>query len=294
MKNYTDKFALIKFFYSSGKIHLRSFMRGPTIQRQRHQQKDVLGAFLLTCILAGGVAPFFSLSFVYTCLDSFYYVLEEILPHPYDRSVLVIVVSACVRFLLFLVCCCEFCRFSLYLLFLFAIIALSALSTVNMLLWLPGNGCLRFYVQLRIILDSIYFILRAWVGILTVVAHFTTVFSLWLFIRSRKYIPLLVSTTSIVAGVVLVIYATIIFSASGKGRTIAEAIIRKKMIAYFSRRASKLNKRYYCYSLWKAQIPVGVPCGSFFVVQRSFAMAYLRELATNLVNAVLLIKPIKM
>lgn len=99
------------------------------------------------------------------------------------------------------------------------------------------------------------------------------------------------SIFSVFVGFGLVIHEMLFLTSARNGRRIALHVIRSNMARNFSRREIRVDRRYYFYILWKSQIPVGLPCGSLFIIEKTFPMAYLRELANNLVNAMLLIKP---
>lgn len=153
------------------------------------------------------------------------------------------------------------------------------------------NNCVKFYFQLRLIFAWAFAVLKNHVGMITIVTHLSTIFFLWFGILCWQFVPFFFYFSSLISGIFLIIYDTIIFQKAGGMQTIAELIIRNNRAKYFSRRGNKVGTKYYWYSLWRAQIPVGVPCGSFFVIRKSFAMAYMRELSNNLTSIVLLFQP---
>lgn len=107
-------------------------------------------------------------------------------------------------------------------------------------------------------------------------------------------IRLIVSITAIIIGFVCTIYIITMLFAAGNYRARTEQVVKKETMLYYSTRVNRVHKRYYFYFLWKFQLPAGIPCGSFFTIESSFAMAHLRELADNLVNAILLIQPYRL
>lgn len=83
------------------------------------------------------------------------------------------------------------------------------------------------------------------------------------------------------------------FFAAGKVQHLSEALDKHRLVNYYSRRANRVNNDYF-YSLWRSQIPAGIPCGVFFVIHRSFTMAYLGELANNLATYLWFTRTFKM
>lgn len=224
-------------------------------------------------------------------LDPFNYIVEDFLPHPYHRSIEIVVTSFLARLLLSSLCGCEFARFTTFFVFLFTLMALLTVSGLKNMLQIRRSSCVHFYIQLRIIFAWAFAILSDPFGLLMFLTHLATVYFLWFGIRCKELLPLILVVISVAVGIFLITYATYIFRKCVMLREIAERIITTHKIKNFSRRANKVNRKYYDYSQWKSQIPVGVPCGSLFTIRKSFTMAYLRELVGNLANAVLLIKP---
>lgn len=268
------------------------------MRRQRRRQysssqtNDMIRGypFIIDCIIGLLIISVTMLSLI-ASLDPFRFVFEEFLPHPYFRSIEIIVGSWLARLILCIMCCCEFFRFIIFLAILLAAGTLTAISLVKIMLALPGNICIPVYFQSRVLIASVFGVASTLVGVLTLVMHFSTIFLFWGGIMCWDYVPHLVCATLLGLGITFISYHTIILTFIGRAPELTESIIRHNMAQNFSRRHNKLNQRYYTFLVWRAQQPIGLPCGSFFKVERSFTMAYLRELANNLVDTMLLIQP---
>lgn len=239
----------------------------------------VSGIFTILVVLVG----------VLTELDPFHFLLEEFLPHPYYRTNSTIVASWIVRFFLAALCGCEFMRWALFVSYSLVVLAITGISLLNCLLKFVGNYCIFSYIELRIILGSVLNIVGKMMGVVTPLAHLITICFLWMGLQSWNQIPNILSIFFIFTGIFGTISASMILVGAGKAQIMAQKLINKHKNKNFSTRKSRVGSQYYYYCLWSSQIPMGLPCGSFFMIEKSFAMAYLRELANNLTNALLLI-----
>lgn len=261
-------------------------------RRHRTNQNDALGFILLLGdIFSGTIVLGLVLIGVATSLDPCHLVFEEFLPHPYFRSIETIVTSWIARFVLCALCSCEFMRFALIVEFVVAILSLVGVSLLNTLLKIAENHCIWVYIKLRIIVASVLQIVGRTMGTATLFAHISTIFLFWVGIRCWNNIPKFLAMFFILIGIICAISFTLVLISAGKARATARNLIFKHKAVNFSTRDNKIDKRYYLYCLWRSQIPVGLPCGSFFVIKKTFAMAYLRELVNNFTNAMLLIIP---
>lgn len=256
------------------------------------QNQDLVGSLLiLTAATTSLGAILFSCSMIVIGFDPFKYVFEEFLPNAYNRSMEVIVSSYLARFLLTSLCVCEFIRFATFLVFILAMMALLTVSVLTKMQNIHGCICIHFYTQLRIMFQGTFAVLSHPLGLLMFLTHLATVFFLWFGIRCWEFVPFILDMISVITGLGLIAYAAFITTKCGVVREIAEHIINSNKIRNFSRRANRVNRKYYFYALWTSQLPIGVPCGSLFTIEKSFTMAYLRELANNLADAVILMNP---
>lgn len=266
--------------------------------RRKYENGKKLDPFLILVNIAIGTAPIvIAIISVLTNMDPGRIVLAEFLPHPYTRNIRVIMLSFMIRSTVAIGFFCEVCRFGTYLLLLCTISFMAMFSIAKKLLRISVVNCVNFthtYVQLKVIIASIYTLLGHAMGVFILLAHFLTIFALWISFRCWDYVNFLVAIVSIIIGCVCTVYIVIIFSAAGNYRARTEEVIKRETMLSYSTRANRVDRRYYFYLLWKSQLPAGIPCGPFFIIERSFVMAYLRELADNLVNAVLLIQPYKL
>lgn len=260
------------------------------------EEKDALDPYIivLTYLGLGGLPFAVSLISIVNSIDPLYIVFEDLLSDAYNREMWVILMSLLSRFLLCSWFLWDFGRFVLFTALYFAVMAEKALSTVKVIGWVPGFRSYDIAIDCRVIFASISDILKTMICFIIFVLHFATVFLLWLPIQCWNFIPLLVAIIAINAGILCVSYAGIIFSVAGNIREKSKTLIRNKMNLHYSTRQNRVDRRYYYYLLWRSQTPIGVSCGSFFIIKGSFAISYLGELMINLVNAVLLLEPHKM
>lgn len=255
-------------------------------------QTDIVGPMLLMLVFGCGLGQFGVTFFVVlTSIDPFYYVFDEFLPHPYQRGLEIILATWIARVILTATYICEIARFSMHCAFILTLHILMIASCVKQMLTIPGNKCIKLYLQLRTCFAWIFAIFTNISGILIFYSHFVIVFFFWFAIRCRKFVPLALLLMAILAGIFTVINSTFVFTYAGTIPDMSGCIIRSNRDKYFTRRENKVDKKYHYFIWWRSQCPVGIPCGSFFTIEKSFLMAYLRELAVNLANAVLLTQP---
>lgn len=252
----------------------------------------MLGAlFLFGDLLVGPVAVLFAFVIVVTSLDPPLLVFEKLLPHPYHRNLDIIFVSWVARLVISTLCTCDFIRFIWFFCYVAAIWVLMGISILKLTFKISRIRCICIYNQFRITVASVSFICGRIVGWLTLFIHFCTIFWFWIGLRCWKHVPAYVGIFSILTGIIYTIGFSIILVEAEKAREMARSLISKHKAIYFSKRKNSVDRKYYFYCLWRSQLPVGLPCGSFFVIERTFAMAYLRELANNVASAMLLILP---
>lgn len=165
------------------------------------------------------------------------------------------------------------------------------MSVLQAVQQLPGSLSLYFYINLRIILAQIFKIFGNIVFALVIAANFTTVSFFWVSINCASYLPHLVIFWIAVIGIAMFLYAGVLLATAGTANVMLNDMIKKNLEALFCRRYDLITNRYCNYLKWKSQPTIGVPCGSFFIIDRSFTMTYYGQLMDNLVNGVLLIKP---
>lgn len=204
---------------------------------------------------------------VTTSIDPFHYVLNEFLPHPYQRGIGKILATWIARVILTATCICEFIRFSVLLVIILTLNFLMMTACVKKMLIIPANKCVQLYLQLRACFALFLIFYR----------HFF----FWFGICCWKFVPHALLLMAILAGTCTITNDIFLFTYAGTFRDISECIISSNRDRYFSRREYNLDKKCYYFKWWRAQCSMGIPCGSFFTFEKSSLMAYLRELANN-------------
>lgn len=269
--------------------------RRPTLEETGRWWNDAQGMFLIAVFFAGALLPLPILPIaMLTKVDPFYYVFEEILPHPYIRSPKLIVGSLMIRFVLMFLACYEFSRFMLTHIVLVFILFLSAmLSFLKSLRNFSSKESIEWYVKFKVTLSPVHTLLGHLVGGLVPWAHFGTVVCLWLAIDCWELISevvafiLLLLAMLIFGGTVLMMFPEVT-----KLGTVSELLIRKNRNYNFSRRPNIIDQRYYYYLLWKAQKIAALPCASYFTMGSGFTMQYAQELFDNLLSVLLVFDPV--
>lgn len=258
----------------------------------RAPNNNTLGTLLsLMVVGAGTAAPMFVLVAIATGLDPFYFIIEDlILPHPYYRSIPVIILALAVRFVLGYLCVIEFLRFGTMVVIIAVIGIFAGLSICKKLKYVFYEKCLHLYVQLRLILCSIQAFTRLCIFILIFGGQFATVLLLWLVFKCYAILSVFIYAAVCILTAYLIALVAMFLPTLARIRTETGGLIGNKLNLHFC--TNRMNTRkYYYMSLWRAQQSVYLMCGNYFVLKKGVTMTYLRELITNLVNAVLLVDP---
>lgn len=262
------------------------------LSRVRVATKDNVGMLLngIVCC-AGTLPPLVVLVGIATGLDPFYFIIEDlILPHPYYRSLAMIVMAPCIRFILGYLCVIEFARFATIVVTIIVVTVFVILSIAKKLRCVFYQECYLLYLQLRLILGAVQLVTRVLVFGLVFGSQFATVLLLWLVFKCYGYISIYIYSVAVLLAVYFISLVSLLLPTIAKVRSESRGLIRSKLNLHFSTNPQR-KRKYYYYSLWRSQQSVYLSCGNFFVLQKGVTMTYLKELINNLVNAVILIDP---
>lgn len=261
-------------------------------QARSYKWKDDHLGTLLLGLEVGGLCllPLVVLVGTFTELDPFYFISEELLPHPFIRSIPVIIGVWLIRFMLGFLCVADFIRFGIFLITT-AILTVHVIISVAMRLKrIDRYSCPFLYTQLRLLVAAIIWEVNVIAAGLIFVAQFASVFILWLVIKARNYLPTAVNVAFEFFSFYLIIFAALLIPTTAKIGTRTSQLVRSRNIMHYTTNYRETRSYYYCI-LWKSQQAIYIRCGHFFVFRRGVTMLYFREMVTNLVNAVLLIDP---
>lgn len=256
---------------------------------------DIQGTIQIGLVVFFAVfTPIAILIMLVTHLDPFYYVFEELLPHPFYRNMELIVGIYLTRVLLGAICVYDFCRFLLTFLFVFMLFLSGMIRILNEMKQVQGTRCLKFYLNLRITLRPIRHVIGIMVGGVVPWAHFGTAALLWISIRCWEFISPYVAFLLLIFPVFLsAITILVLFPEVTKLGSESESLIRQNMNLYHSRRHNRVDDRYFLYLSCKSHRAMALPCGFCFTLGKGFTMQYSQVMVDNVVNAVLLFDPTK-
>lgn len=271
----------------------------PTLQQSsishcKPSDGDKLGLFFIGMICcAGTMAPVFSLVGVAANLDPFYFALEQlILPHPYYRSLSIILASWFARFILGYLCVIEITRWFSAMVLILIVAMFAVLSIIRKLDFVACGDCFSLYIQLRIVITSIEPFTRLLTFSVILWSQIGVVLLWWLVLKCYKYMPIYMYCADLLIAIYSSILMALTLPTLSKIEANASAFIRARLNGEFCANKQQYYKRKcYRYMLWRAQKSVCLECGSIFKFEGNVTMTYFSELINNLVNAVILINP---
>lgn len=266
-------------------------------------EDDRIGLFLIVIIVSfafGG--PLAVPLGLYIRADPFYYIFEELLPHPYFRERFLICLIPLIRFVLGFICLMEFLRLGVFVLLGIFIVGYVFISLAQNLHKIQRSTkrlhtfvCM-FYTQLRILFVTIQDFIQTGASLAVFLGHVGTIMAFWFVITCLNYVPILVSILAVgVAGYLLFFTLLLLPAVAYVGET-TWALVNEKRILYYITPGKQClfwrkNFRYYLYLLWLAQKGISLECGRFFVFHGDTTIAYLTHLVNNLTTAIILFHP---
>lgn len=233
---------------------------------------------------------FFVLIAVSTNLDPFYFIAEDYLPHPYYRSLEMILIVPIIRFILGFVCVIEFLRFALIMVFILILATYVVISVSKLLQKMSQEVCLLFYTQLRTILALVSYHLDLFAGALIFVGQFVTILALWMILKLFGYLSVYIFACICLVAAYIILMSALLLRATSAITASTQALLQAKLDRnYVSSRCKE--EKYYHFVIWRSQQSICIRAGPFFPLDREVIMAYMHHLIDNLVNVVLLIDP---
>ncbi len=262
--------------------------------KQHNPQKtnDPIGLLLNILVLISIIIPApMAIIGVVTNIDPFYFISEQVfLCNPYYRSTEAIVLVPLVRMILTYFCVIEFLRFAVVAAFVIVITIFVMVSVATKLAHMYLEKCLLHFVELRLVSGAVGLFTSNTVSVLVFGSQIINILLLWIVFKCFKLLstPIYIMVCSIATYIIVI--CVVLFPTITKIRRETKHLIETKRCLHFcSSRAN--SKKYYYYSLWKAQKSVYFTCGTFFIFQRGVTISYMEQLINNLVNAVILIDP---
>ncbi|CAL8141047.1 unnamed protein product [Orchesella dallaii] len=240
--------------------------------------KDLIGIFLILVTISLALGGPIGIPIVlFAHGDPFYYIIEEILPDRYNRSMTLIILTPIIRYILCFFCVMEFIRIAVHGIF-FGLLSASAIhSLLEKLPKIESNyQSFRIFLQMRVFFAVASGLINSVALIGVIVSHIMTILVLWATIMLHGILHPVIS--------LFFIGMSILFS----GLTLV--LLRVPALITFKTKVYLKQKRIVYLKL-KYHNSIRVRCGSFFEFKYSTVMSYFNHMANNLTNAILLVQP---
>ncbi len=289
----TNSTELIKRQHSIAKKskYLRNILKISTQYPKRNISGDTVGFFLNGAIIFVIIVPIpVTILAIATHLDPFYFIFEQLLlPHPYYRSISVIILLTLTRVVLGFFCVVEFLRFVILtgigvMILVFAIVSIS-----QKLVHVFDEKCATLYVQLRLVIAKIENLLSFFTAVAIFGSQFVSVLLIWVVFKCFNLLSIYLYIIDCFLAGFFITFVSLILPAITTIHSETEQLVKRKITSYHCA-CHKSNVKYYYY-LWKAQQSVYFKCSTFFVVNKKITALYSKELINNIANAILLIDP---
>lgn len=103
--------------------------------------------------------------------------------------------------------------------------------------------------------------------------------------------PFMILLAAGISVVLITQYALVVMEEAAELGIASRSLIHSRLNRYYSRSDIMKTEKLLWYKMWRAQHPVKIWCGPFFVVDKSTASTFMEEVIDKLVTAVLLVKP---
>ncbi len=151
------------------------------------KSRDWIGIFLIGVNLALlAIVSFLPIIMIVLNLDPFYFIFEQILPEPYDGSVFRIILIPLVRIFMAIICIFEFLRYLSVILLVFVSISVTLVTCFRKLVQdanILERRTLVLYIQLRVILKTVDYIIRYVVVLLMTLVQVIIVSMSWFVLK---------------------------------------------------------------------------------------------------------------
>lgn len=249
---------------------------------------DTLGVILSLFLLFLVSLPLITPIVIFTRIDPFYYVLEQLFPHPYDRPIPFILTGPLIRLVLTWVSLTEFLRclsvgLTGAILFCFA-----SYSALKSLVFLGDRDAHHFYSALYLLFSSLPLPLIAFFFI--AVGQTLPVSGIWMVIKLGDVLPKYLTWLLLATVLYGIVFGSMLLHGVANLNETSGLILRGKVDKWYVRNC-RVRMRFWTCARWRSRRKIEVWCGTFFLLKKGVTMGYLREMINNLVNAVLLINP---
>lgn len=255
---------------------------GPRVQ----YKNDTVGVLLILITITLALSPLFIACLIlFLSMDSWYFILEDVLPSPYERSIKVILLSWLLRAVLAFSLAAEAFRWASIVAIILVVTGYSFVSTLGKLYKMNSSlCCLLLYVRFRLIYVCTQYVIRMPISLATAGLHFGTVLLYWLVIRCSDYMPFSLLLVFCALSVSATVFSWLLLPTVAKLSIGCRQLIKRRLIKH------RRRNRYYYY-LWKAQMRVEVPCGIFFNFGPLVVIKYLNWVINNLATSIILVDP---
>lgn len=251
----------------------------------------IVATFLVTCNLALFLLPVPIASVaVTTNLDPFYYICEQyLLPCPYDRARLEVIVAFSVRLFLTTVTVVEFGRIGGEVLSTYFVPILVLLSILRNLADVPSNFAYSTYIKLVLAFAHAKTIINSSAGGMVFGGQLFTIALAWLVLTCEEILPPFLYYVSGLMTILALLGAIEFMTILSKIPSLSESFLKSKRNEFFT--TSRFRPNYVRFRLWEGQRRLLTNCMGFFPLTESIVGVYFGNFIDNLVNAVVLFNP---
>ncbi|CAL8147066.1 unnamed protein product [Orchesella dallaii] len=260
----------------------------------RGSEDNLITTWVMLCVIASSLSGFFfALVLVAIEYDTFYFILEQILPPPMYRTRDTIIGSVLLRFVLILPGVTEISRSLSYVLTLFMVLLDSATKVAKRMTERLQDNPVEFhkvYVQLCLLygMGKQYVHKVVWMALTG--TFWTLVIFTWICIKGWHHLPPVIRNMFAVVTFLLVLFHVIM---------LPKAIQALITISNFADTGKKLAKKLYVRThtresrilvrQTRAVLPIKVSYGLFWTIDRDFLMDYLYLVTLRTFDALLIL-----
>lgn len=196
-----------------------------------------------------------------------------------------------VRMILYAACAMEVARWGTFVLIWMVIVHFTAAATARGLHHVTRGKCVRLLTEFRLLFIATSDVLKLTHFTNICICYFLTLFLLWFMISLWGIVPLMILSGAGVTVALLIHHSLVVFAKTGELGVESSNLVCSHLNRYFCTSDVRKSDRLLLYKIWRAQRPVELWCGPFFVLDNATSSAFLHQVFDKLITAVLLIKP---
>lgn len=255
--------------------------------------KDKVGPILVISAL-GFVASIllFAVMNVVVGLDPLNYVTREFLPQSDNSSTTWQYLCVfLLRMILYVACFMEVARWATFVLIWMVIVNFLAAAIARILCQVCSHKRFRLFTEFRLLIVASSDVLKMINCMNTCSSYFIIVFLLWFIISLWGIVPKMILIGAGVSVALLIQYSLLVFAKTGELGVESGNLVCAQLNRHYCTSNVTKSEKLLSYKMWRAQRPVELWCGSFFVVNKATTSSFMDQVIDKLISAVLLIEP---